>query len=120
MPVLFHGVPKWSTLKNNLGVKVNEFSKMESHLNVRTFIYFELNQLKRYLLLFNTAILKGFNNPLAILRAGSIATGYPSRLDYFSDRHKKALFHRLSALNMKSPHKAFGPIRHVIISSIMV
>ena len=37
--VLFHGVPldylKWSTLKNNLGVKKKDFSKLESHLNVR-------------------------------------------------------------------------------------
>ena len=37
--VLFHGVPldylKWSTLKNNLGVKKRDFSKLESHLNVR-------------------------------------------------------------------------------------
>ena len=37
---------KWSTLKKKFGGKVSDFSKMESHLNVRTFIYFKLAQLK--------------------------------------------------------------------------
>ena len=52
--VLFHGVPldylKWSTLKNNLGVKENDFSKLESHFNARTLLRTFIYQLKRYLL----------------------------------------------------------------------
>ena len=70
----------WSTLKKNLGVKENDFSKTESHFNVRTSIYFKLAQLKRHLLLFKAAILKGINNPLAIFSANSRAASYPSRL----------------------------------------
>ena len=73
-----YGLSKKSTLKNDLGVKVNDFPKSKVILNVRTFIYSELAQLKRYLLLFKAAIFKGINKPLAIFNAGSRATSYPS------------------------------------------
>ena len=48
------GLPK-NEHHENLGVKDNDFSKKESHLNARilprTFNYFKLAQLKQYLLL---------------------------------------------------------------------